>query len=56
MLFRKIRKLHYKIAVKQTKMAVDAIGELDGLRCIIDWKTTTARYTDNPAGLLALDP
>jgi PD-(D/E)XK nuclease superfamily len=35
---------------------VDAIGELDGLRCIIDWKTTTARYPDNPAGLLALDP
>src|ERR1700731_1032251 len=35
---------------------VDAIGELDGLRCIIDWKTTTARYADNPAGLLALDP
>jgi PD-(D/E)XK nuclease superfamily len=35
---------------------VDAIGELDGLRCIIDWKTTTARYPDNPSGLLALDP
>jgi hypothetical protein len=35
---------------------VDAIGELDGVRCIIDWKTTTARYPDNPAGLLALDP
>jgi PD-(D/E)XK nuclease superfamily len=35
---------------------VDAIGELDGLRCIIDWKTTSARYPDNPAGLLALDP
>jgi hypothetical protein len=35
---------------------VDAIAELDGLRCIIDWKTTTARYPDNPAGLLALDP
>jgi PD-(D/E)XK nuclease superfamily len=35
---------------------VDAIGELDGLRCIINWKTTTARYPDNPAGLLALDP
>jgi len=35
---------------------VDAIGEFDGLRCIIDWKTTTARYSDNPARLLALDP
>ena len=35
---------------------VDAIGELDGERCIIDWKTTSARYPDNPEGLLALDP
>ncbi len=35
---------------------VDAIGELDGVRCIVDWKTTTARYPDNPRGLLALDP
>jgi hypothetical protein len=35
---------------------VDAIGELDGARCIIDWKTTTARYPDNPQGLLSLDP
>jgi len=35
---------------------VDAIGELDGTRCIIDWKTTSARYTESPAGLLTLDP
>ena len=35
---------------------VDAIGELDGRRCIIDWKTTTARYTEEPQGLLSLDP
>ncbi len=35
---------------------VDAIGDLDGLHCILDWKTTTARYPDNPDGLLALDP
>jgi hypothetical protein len=35
---------------------VDAIGELDGKRCIIDWKTTSARYPDNPEGLLSLDP
>jgi hypothetical protein len=35
---------------------VDAIGEIDGIRCIIDWKTTTARYSDNPEGLLSLDP
>src|SRR5271170_5362698 len=35
---------------------LDAIGELDGTRCIIDWKTTTCRYPEQPQGLLALDP
>ena len=35
---------------------VDAIGELDGIRCLMDWKTTTSRYPDSPAGLLSLDP
>ena len=35
---------------------VDAIGELDGIHCLMDWKTTTSRYPDNPAGLLSLDP
>jgi hypothetical protein len=35
---------------------IDAIGELDGQRCLIDWKTTTSRYPEEPAGLLSLDP
>jgi CRISPR/Cas system-associated exonuclease Cas4 (RecB family) len=35
---------------------VDAIGELDGKRCLIEWKTTASRYPDEPNGLLALDP
>jgi hypothetical protein len=35
---------------------IDAVGELDGIRCVIDWKTTSSRYTEEPAGLLALDP
>ncbi|MGB9510329.1 MAG: PD-(D/E)XK nuclease family protein, partial [Candidatus Acidiferrum sp.] len=35
---------------------IDAVGELDGVRCVIDWKTTTSRYPDEPAGLLNLDP
>ena len=35
---------------------VDAIGELDGIRHLMDWKTTTSRYPDSPAGLLSLDP
>jgi hypothetical protein len=35
---------------------IDALGDLDGTRCIIDWKTTTSRYPEEPEGLLALDP
>ena len=35
---------------------VDAVGLLDGERCLIDWKTTTSRYSEEPHGLLALDP
>ncbi len=35
---------------------LDAIGELDGRRCVIDWKTTTSRYPESPEGLLSLDP
>jgi len=35
---------------------IDAIGELDGERRILDWKTTSSRYPEEPAGLFALDP
>jgi hypothetical protein len=35
---------------------LDAIGTLDGKRCLLEWKTTTARYPEEPEGLLALDP
>jgi hypothetical protein len=35
---------------------IDAIGELDGTPCLIDWKTTTSRYPGGPDGLLSLDP
>jgi hypothetical protein len=35
---------------------LDAIGEIDGVRCLIDWKTTTSRYPEGPEGLLSLDP
>jgi hypothetical protein len=35
---------------------LDAVGEVDGMRCLIDWKTTTSCYPDGPAGLLSLDP
>ncbi|MEK7281543.1 MAG: PD-(D/E)XK nuclease family protein [Chloroflexota bacterium] len=35
---------------------IDAIGQVDGTRSVIEWKTTTSRYPTEPAGLLALDP
>ena len=35
---------------------VDAIGELDGTGCLLEWKTSSARYPEEPEGLLALDP
>ena len=35
---------------------IDAIGALDGDRCVVDWKTTTSRYPDDPFGILSLDP
>jgi|ERR1700722_1067949 len=35
---------------------IDAIGELDGSHCLVEWKTTSSRYPEEPAGLLGLDP
>jgi PD-(D/E)XK nuclease superfamily len=35
---------------------VDAIGTLDGQQCLLEWKTTSARYPEQPQGLLTLDP
>jgi len=35
---------------------VDAIGHLDGTRCLLEWKTTSIRYPEEPPGLLMLDP
>jgi CRISPR/Cas system-associated exonuclease Cas4 (RecB family) len=35
---------------------IDAIGHLDGTRCLLEWKTTSARYPEEPQGLLKLDP
>lgn len=35
---------------------VDALGKLDGVGCLLEWKTTSSRYPDQPDGLLALDP
>jgi hypothetical protein len=35
---------------------LDAVGTLDGNPVLLEWQTTTARYPEEPAGLLALDP
>ena len=35
---------------------VDAVGRLDDRRCLLEWKTTSSRYPEEPNGLLALDP
>ena len=35
---------------------IDALGHLDGQRCLLEWKTTSCRYPEEPAGLLMLDP
>ena len=35
---------------------IDAIGRVDRTPCLIEWKTTSARYAEEPEGLLALDP
>jgi CRISPR/Cas system-associated exonuclease Cas4 (RecB family) len=35
---------------------VDAIGELDGKRCLLEWKTSASRYAEEPEGLISLDP
>ena len=35
---------------------VDAVGELDGTPCVLEWKTASARYPEEPDGIAALDP
>ena len=35
---------------------IDAIGKVDGTKCLIEWKTASSRYPEEPDGLLALDP
>jgi hypothetical protein len=35
---------------------LDGIGDLDGKRCLLEWKTSRARYPEGPNGLVSLDP
>jgi len=35
---------------------IDGIGKLNGKRCLLEWKTSSSRYPEEPEGLLSLDP
>jgi PD-(D/E)XK nuclease superfamily len=35
---------------------IDALGELDGKWCLLEWKTASSRYQEEHEGLLAPDP
>ena len=35
---------------------IDGFGKLDGVRCLLEWKTSSSCYPEEPEGLLALDP
>jgi len=61
----RIRAPHENLQIKITRTLagghgfvayLDALGELDGQRCVLDWKTTTSRYANGHEGLLSLDP
>ena len=34
---------------------IDALGHLDGKRCLLEWKTSGSRYPEEPSGLYSLD-
>jgi hypothetical protein len=61
----RIRRPRHNLQIKFTRAVfkenefvayVDAIGYLDGQHCLLEWKTTSSRYPEEPEGLLALDP
>ena len=61
----RIRQPHRNLQIKFTRQVsrendfvghIDAIGRLDGTSRLLEWKTTSSRYPEEPAGLLALDP
>jgi CRISPR/Cas system-associated exonuclease Cas4 (RecB family) len=50
------RKFMRSIGKNEFVAYIDAIGTLDGKRCLLEWKTSSARYAEEPEGLLSLDP
>jgi CRISPR/Cas system-associated exonuclease Cas4 (RecB family) len=60
----RVRQPHGNLQIKVTKRLssyndfvayIDAIGELDGTRRLLEWKTAASRYPEEPDGMLALD-
>ena len=50
-------KINHRVSANNDFVAyIDAIGDLDGTRHLLEWKTTSRRYPEEPSGLLALDP
>ena len=50
-------KINHQVSASNDFVAyIDAIGDLDGTRHLLEWKTTSSRYPEEPSGLLALDP
>jgi hypothetical protein len=49
-------KFHRRIGRNEFVAYIDGIGQLDGKRCLLEWKTSASRYPEEPQGLLALDP
>ena len=45
-----------QIGQNQFVAYIDGVGKLDGQRCLLEWKTTSSRYPEQPAELLSLDP
>src|SRR6202140_1168715 len=61
----RIRQPRQNLQIKFTKSVsptndfvayIDAIGMLDDTKCLLEWKTTSSRYPEQPEGLLSLDP
>jgi hypothetical protein len=49
-------KLTQPIGSNEFVAYIDGIGNLDETRCLLEWKTSSSRYPEEPEGLLALDP
>ena len=49
-------RLQRQVAKNDFVAYIDGIGKLDGRRYLLEWKTSSSRYPEEPDGLLSLDP